>query len=358
MTLDDLEKKSAAANEINWITASFMIAFHVGAIAALFFFSWKGLFTAAVSQLGFRQPRHRHGLSPAADASRLQDSEMGRIFSDRLRHARARRRPDFLGGHAPHPPSVFRQGRRSAFADRRQVVGAHGLDPDGQVDAPRHDDAGALRPRPGERQVSRLDHEISLRSDDRARRDSARDRRISSRALGHFPSHRHRPAFDLAGEFGHAFVGHAALPDARPFDEQLVGGAACRSAKAGTTITTRIRRPRGTAWPGTRSTSTGTASGRSRSSASRRTSIRVKLPEERNASENASRRGNRLPLSPPNPSGIWSPPSALNSRFAEFAKRCSRPDISSRESARPPLYNPQKKPPCRSQVAERKSRSS
>ncbi|MGA8011279.1 MAG: hypothetical protein WB949_02525, partial [Candidatus Acidiferrales bacterium] len=45
MTLDDLEKKSAAANEINWITASFMIAFHVGAIAALFFFSWKGLFT-------------------------------------------------------------------------------------------------------------------------------------------------------------------------------------------------------------------------------------------------------------------------------------------------------------------------
>jgi fatty-acid desaturase len=58
------------------------------------------------------------------------------------------------------------QGRRPALADRRQVVGAHGLDPDGQVDAPRYDDAGALRPRLGQRQVSRLDHEVSLRSDD------------------------------------------------------------------------------------------------------------------------------------------------------------------------------------------------
>lgn len=31
---------------INWITVLFMGAFHVGAIAALFFFSWKGLFLA------------------------------------------------------------------------------------------------------------------------------------------------------------------------------------------------------------------------------------------------------------------------------------------------------------------------
>ncbi len=49
MTLDDLEKKSAADNEINWVTASFMIAFHVGAIAALFFFTWKALFARCFS---------------------------------------------------------------------------------------------------------------------------------------------------------------------------------------------------------------------------------------------------------------------------------------------------------------------
>ena len=28
---------------VNWTTTLFMLAFHVGAIAALFFFTWKGL---------------------------------------------------------------------------------------------------------------------------------------------------------------------------------------------------------------------------------------------------------------------------------------------------------------------------
>ncbi|MGB9069344.1 MAG: fatty acid desaturase [Candidatus Acidiferrales bacterium] len=46
MTIADLAKKSAADNEINWVTASFMVAFHIGAVAALFFFTWKALFVA------------------------------------------------------------------------------------------------------------------------------------------------------------------------------------------------------------------------------------------------------------------------------------------------------------------------
>jgi len=41
MTLSDLGKESADNKGINWITAIFMVLFHVGAIAALFFFSWK-----------------------------------------------------------------------------------------------------------------------------------------------------------------------------------------------------------------------------------------------------------------------------------------------------------------------------
>jgi stearoyl-CoA desaturase (delta-9 desaturase) len=44
MELSDLQRAQAADNEINWVTASFMILFHVGAIAALFFFTWKALF--------------------------------------------------------------------------------------------------------------------------------------------------------------------------------------------------------------------------------------------------------------------------------------------------------------------------
>ena len=46
MQLESLEKRQAARNEVNWVTATFMILFHVGAIAALFFFTWKALFVA------------------------------------------------------------------------------------------------------------------------------------------------------------------------------------------------------------------------------------------------------------------------------------------------------------------------
>ena len=44
MDLTDLQRKQAADDEVNWVTASFMIVFHLGAIAALFFFTWKALF--------------------------------------------------------------------------------------------------------------------------------------------------------------------------------------------------------------------------------------------------------------------------------------------------------------------------
>src|SRR6266571_4633484 len=46
MELETLNRKPAADNEINWVTATFMALFHVGAIAALFFFTWKALFVA------------------------------------------------------------------------------------------------------------------------------------------------------------------------------------------------------------------------------------------------------------------------------------------------------------------------
>ena len=36
------------SESVNWITAFFMIVFHLGAVAALFFFTWKGLVVAIV----------------------------------------------------------------------------------------------------------------------------------------------------------------------------------------------------------------------------------------------------------------------------------------------------------------------
>jgi stearoyl-CoA desaturase (delta-9 desaturase) len=45
--LEVLKKRQAAADEVNWVTAGFMMAFHIGAVAALFFFTWKAFFVAA-----------------------------------------------------------------------------------------------------------------------------------------------------------------------------------------------------------------------------------------------------------------------------------------------------------------------
>ena len=47
MTLTGLGKESTSESGINWITAISMLLFHVGALAALFFFSWKAFFLAA-----------------------------------------------------------------------------------------------------------------------------------------------------------------------------------------------------------------------------------------------------------------------------------------------------------------------
>jgi len=48
MDIQALKRRSPADKEINWITASFMAAFHLGALAAFFFFSWKALFISAL----------------------------------------------------------------------------------------------------------------------------------------------------------------------------------------------------------------------------------------------------------------------------------------------------------------------
>ena len=47
MNLEALNRKQAADDQINWVTAGFMVAFHLGALAALFFFTWKACLVAA-----------------------------------------------------------------------------------------------------------------------------------------------------------------------------------------------------------------------------------------------------------------------------------------------------------------------
>ena len=64
MQLQDLERTPASKDEVNWITAAFMAAFHVGAVAALFFFTWKALLVAiflwwVAGSLGIGMAYHR-----------------------------------------------------------------------------------------------------------------------------------------------------------------------------------------------------------------------------------------------------------------------------------------------------------
>src|ERR1700745_3765977 len=64
MELEAIERKHAGDDQINWITAFFMAMFHIGAVAALFFFSWKALVLAVMlwwvsGSLGIGMGYHR-----------------------------------------------------------------------------------------------------------------------------------------------------------------------------------------------------------------------------------------------------------------------------------------------------------
>jgi len=45
--LEVLKRRQRTDDEVNWVTAFFMFAFHIGAVVALFFFTWKAFFVAA-----------------------------------------------------------------------------------------------------------------------------------------------------------------------------------------------------------------------------------------------------------------------------------------------------------------------
>ena len=124
-----------------------MSAFHVGAVAALFYFSWTAVALTAFFYWVSIGLGHRHGLSPAAHAPVVQGAEAAGILLRHLRHADARGRTDLLGRHAPHPPPALRHRQRPAHAASRRLLGAHGMDPLRRGAPQRHRaDVAAMRP--------------------------------------------------------------------------------------------------------------------------------------------------------------------------------------------------------------------
>jgi stearoyl-CoA desaturase (delta-9 desaturase) len=113
-SLEILKKKSKNDGEINWVTSTFMGLFHVGAIVALFFFSWKAFFVAMflwwiATSLGIGMCYHRllthrgykvpKWLEYTLTVFATLALEGGPIF--------------WVATHRIHP--IFRPGRRSAF---------------------------------------------------------------------------------------------------------------------------------------------------------------------------------------------------------------------------------------------------
>ncbi len=72
MELQALNRKAAAANEINWVTTIFMAALSPRRHCRAFLLHLEGLFRGLFPMVGFGEPGHWHGLSPAADPPRVR----------------------------------------------------------------------------------------------------------------------------------------------------------------------------------------------------------------------------------------------------------------------------------------------
>ena len=114
---------------INWITTIFMGLFHVGAIAALFFFSWKNLAAFVIMyffaiNVGIGMAYHR-----LLTHRGYRTPKWVEYFVTVCGTHRARGRTHLLGRHPPRPSSELRPRRRPPHPARRHLVGPRRLDP-------------------------------------------------------------------------------------------------------------------------------------------------------------------------------------------------------------------------------------
>ena len=212
-----LNRKQAANDEVNWITAGFMMMFHVGALAAIFFFTWKAFFVACFlwwvsGSLGIGMCYHRlltHGgykvpkwLEYTLTVCATLALEGGPIFwvaTHRIHHRYSDQDGD------PHSP---RDGKW--WSHMGWILMGKSM---------HHDTTTLARYVPDLAKdkfhiwITKYHYVpiIILGA------SSPRHWRPSLPVLGHFRAHRFRPAHHMARELRHAFLGHAPLQDARRF---------------------------------------------------------------------------------------------------------------------------------------------
>jgi len=111
--LETLDRKAAADDELNRVTAIFMGLFHVGAIAALFSSPGK-LSWSRCSCGGFRKPGIGMGYHRLLTHRGYKTPKWGRVCLDHLRHTCSRRRADLrVATHRIHHNIPIRRAIRT-----------------------------------------------------------------------------------------------------------------------------------------------------------------------------------------------------------------------------------------------------
>ena len=101
------QSEKQKATGINWLTTSIMVIFHVGAIAALFMFSWTALFVGlflywVAGSLGIGMGYHRLLTHRGYKCPKWVEYALTVCATLALEGG-----PDLLGGHASRPSSAL-----------------------------------------------------------------------------------------------------------------------------------------------------------------------------------------------------------------------------------------------------------
>ena len=204
-----------------------MAAFHIGAIVALFFFTWKALFVAMflwwvsgslgigmsyhrlLTHRGFKTPKWVEYFLTVCATLALEGGPIFWVATHRIHHQHSDQEGD------PHSPI---EGKW--WAHMGWILMGKSM---------HHDTTTLSRYVPD---LAKDKFHVWITKYHYVPQIvlggvlQFRHRRIALVALGNVYAHGSGAACHLAGEFRHAFLGHPALRDSRPFHQQLVGGAA------------------------------------------------------------------------------------------------------------------------------------
>jgi fatty-acid desaturase len=196
---------------IVWVTTSFMVAFHIGAVAALFVLSWKALLLAMVlwwvagslgigmgyhrllTHRGYKTPKWMEYLLTVCGTLALEGGPIFWVATHRMHHQNTDKEGD---QHSPRDGGFW----------------AHmGWILTGQT---MHNDSAELLPYVPELRKDKFHawisrwHWVAITVPGR---DHSCCAWMAVHAVGHLFSHGHWPPFHLAGELCHSYVGNTAV---------------------------------------------------------------------------------------------------------------------------------------------------